>query len=153
MENMINENMINENKVDTTTANICFIEDYVFERDSRFHWVNIFKMEGQNKIYVDQIEKDDSLIFDLEELLEVSKEWYTENVINKSNIAAEKFDEEKTLKEIEEIDYKLKVGELDMRVANIESTLEQVYGLVNMLGGVVEVLTKLQANRPIEQEK
>lgn len=77
-----------ELKIDTTGIMVVEIEEYTFEVDERFPWVNVYKRlddKWGNRSFVTEINGDDTPIFvnseeGYEALIKYCKDWYLNHV-------------------------------------------------------------------------
>lgn len=77
-------------KIDTTSIMVVEIENFTFEVDGRFPWVNVYKRlddEWKNREYITEINEDDTPIFveseeGYKELIEYCTNWFLKNCIS-----------------------------------------------------------------------
>lgn len=67
--------------VDVSTILVIEIGQLSFELDERFHWIDVYKIGGENKEFITQIDDDDMPIFvEHDELKRFCLNWYFNNV-------------------------------------------------------------------------
>lgn len=67
--------------VDVSTILVIEIGQLSFELDERFNWIDVYKIGGENKEFITQIDDDDMPIFvEHDELKRFCLNWYFNNV-------------------------------------------------------------------------
>ena len=79
---------IDELKIDTTGIMAVEIEDYTFEVDERFPWINVYKRlddKWEDRTFITEINENDTPIFvnseeGYEDLINYCKKWYLNHI-------------------------------------------------------------------------
>ena len=74
-------------KIDTTSTMVVEIENFTFEVDARFPWINVYKRiddAWENRQYITEINEDDTPIFveseeGYRQLIEYCTNWFLKN--------------------------------------------------------------------------